>query len=499
MYNGGVDVLPLPAIIVLIGPAGSGKSTWAAQLHGPHAVVSSDALRALVGESEADMAASGDAFALLDLAVERRAARRLTTVVDTLGFDADRRARIRELASRHRLPCIALCFDTPKAVCRARNRARPRVVPAAVIEQQFATYAGLRNGIEHEGFDRVIVAGTEARLAQQPIADTRPLAAAQRDDPTALRFGLQIPMYTWPGGPGEIGERLRRVAQAAEDAGFNSLWVMDHMRQIPMFGPPWLDMLESFSVLNHLAAVTTRIRLGPMVAGITHRHPALLGKTVATLDVLSGGRAICGLGAAWYADEHSAYGWPMPPLRERYELLEDTLQFLPSFWGPGGRAFVGRRLNVPEAACYPRPLQAKIPLLVGGSGESQTLRLVAKYADACNLIGEAAFIRKKLAVLHSQCEREQRDRATIEVTQLSTTLTARDAAELDRLIARVKPPRLAASKFLEQSNAGTVDDQIGRFRGLADAGIQTAIVSLPDLDGTPAAVERFAPIIAAFR
>ena len=493
-----MDVIPSPALIVLIGPSGSGKSTWSTGLTGAHAVVSSDALRGLVGEGEDDLSASADAFALLDLAVQRRAARRLTTVVDTLGFDDELRTKLRALAKQNAMACVAVCFDTPAAVCRERNRNRLRVVPTAVIDQQLTTYARVRAQVMTEGFDQVIVAGAGARIAPKRVVDTRPLANAQHSQPTGLRFGLQIPVFTWPGGPAEIGERLRAVAQAAEAAGFDSLWFMDHMRQIPMFGPPWLDMLECFSTLNHVAAVTERIRLGPMVAGISHRNIALLGKTVATLDVLSGGRAICGLGAAWYADEHRAYGWTLPPLPERYQLLEDALQLLPKMWGPGGPAFEGQIISVPEAACYPRPLQPKVPILVGGSGEHRTLKLVAKYADACNLIGDSAFVARKLDVLRRHCDAVGRDPATIEVTQLSTTLVGRDGTELDHLIETTKPRRAATSKYVNQSNAGTIDDQIGRFRSLADVGVQTAIVSLPDLDGTPTALERFAAIITVF-
>ena len=174
---------------------------------------------------------------------------------------------------------------------------------------------------------------------------------------------------------------------------------MDHFRQIPTMGRPWEDMLESWTTLGYLAGVTDTIRLGTLVTGITYRNIAHLGKIVATLDVLSGGRAMCGLGAAWYREEHLAYGWPFPSARERYALLEDALRLLPLLWGPGTPSFTGRAIQVPEAMCYPRPLQERIPLLVGGSGERTTLRLAARYADACNLFGEAPTIARKVEVL----------------------------------------------------------------------------------------------------
>ena len=153
---------------------------------------------------------------------------------------------------------------------------------------------------------------------------------------------------------------------------------------------------------------------------MTFRNVAHLGKIVATLDVLSGGRAVCGLGAGWFEAEHAAYGIPFPPARERLDLLEDALRLLPLLWGKGAPAFEGRRISVPEALCYPRPLQEHVPILVGGSGQRRTLRLVAQYADACNLQGEPDAVRAALAVLHRHCADVGRDPAEIEVTHLST-------------------------------------------------------------------------------
>jgi F420-dependent oxidoreductase-like protein len=499
-----MTTVPSPALIVLVGAAASGKTTWAdafvASVPGA-AVVSSDRLRALVGEGEDDMRASADAFALLELAIARRSVRGLTTVIDTVGLDAALRAGFRALAAKHKLPCVAVCFDTAPALCRARNRGRDRVVPAGVLDQQLASYAKLRMHLDDEGFDQIIVVTDDSapvRAVPAKFAAAAAMRAEQEARPVGLRFGLQIPVYTWPGGPAEIGERLRSTARAAEEAGFESIWVMDHVRQIPLFGPPWLDMLDCFTVLSHVAAVTDRVRVGPLVAGVTYRNVAQLGKMIASLDVLSGGRAVCGIGAAWYREEHDAYGWPFPPLTERYELLEDALQLLPMLWGKGAPAFAGRRISVPEAACYPRPLQEHVPILVGGSGERRTLKLVAQYADACNLFGEADVVRHKVGVLSEHCVLFDRDPSTIEVTQLSTTLVGRDSAETAGLIESLRPKKVTASTFAKRTNAATVEDQIGRFRGLADTGVQTAIVSLPDFDGTATAIERFAPIIAAF-
>jgi alkanesulfonate monooxygenase SsuD/methylene tetrahydromethanopterin reductase-like flavin-dependent oxidoreductase (luciferase family) len=239
------------------------------------------------------------------------------------------------------------------------------------------------------------------------------------------------------------------------------------------------------------------MQVGTLVTGVTYRNVAHLAKIVATLDVLSGGRAVCGIGAAWYEREHRAYGWSFPTVRERFALLEDALQLLPLMWGPGSPAFEGRAISVPEAMCYPRPLQEKVPILVGGSGERRTLALVARYADACNLFGDAATVRHKLAVLARHCEAVGRPVDAIEVTQLSTALVGEDRPTLDQAVARLRPSSMSVEAFAARVNAATIDDQIGRFRELGEAGVQTAIVSLPDIDDAEA-LPRFAEVIRAF-
>src|SRR5204863_7533790 len=161
-------------------------------------------------------------------------------------------------------------------------------------------------------------------------------------------FGLQISRFGFPGHPATTAATLAQIARAAEQTGFTSLWVMDHFLQIPQVGREWEDMLESYTTLGYLAGVTERIRLGTLVTGITYRNIAHLAKIVATLDVVSGGRAMCGLGAAWFEREHTLYGWDFPTLNRRYALLEDALQLLPLMWGPGSPSFEGRIINVPE-------------------------------------------------------------------------------------------------------------------------------------------------------
>ncbi len=313
-----------------------------------------------------------------------------------------------------------------------------------------------------------------------------------------LSFGLQVSAFGWPGGPAEIRDRLTAIARAAEDAGFSHLWVMDHFRQIPQVGRAWDDMLESYTALAFVAGVTSTIRLGTMVTGVTYRNVGHLAKIIATLDVLSGGRAQCGLGAAWFAEEHKAYGWPFPDVPERFDLLEDALQALPMLWGPGSPAFTGKAITIPDTTCYPRPLQARIPLWVGGGGERRTLRLVAQYADACNLFGDPGVVAHKTSVLRSHCESVGRDPAEITVSHLSSVLVGRDGMELAASIERLRPSTVPASRFASMTNAGSVADHVASFAALADVGVHHCVVSLADV-GEVDPVTTFGDVIDEFR
>jgi F420-dependent oxidoreductase-like protein len=448
-------------------------------------VVSSDRLRAVVGLGERDQRASKDAFEVLELIIAKRLRRRLTTVIDTTGLEAKRRAGWLELAARHGVPAYAVLFDPPAAVLRRRNRGRVNPVPGNVVTAQLAATADVAEALAGEGFAAV---HRPAPVTLVPPAFLAAPAAAvrQQEDPMTLEFGLQIGRFDFPEHPASTSTVLADMARTAEEAGFQSLWVMDHFLQIPQVGREWEDMLESYTTLAYLAGVTKRIRLGTLVTGVTYRNIAHLGKIVATLDVLSGGRALCGIGAGWYEREHRAYGWEFPPLAERYKLLEDALELLPLMWGPGSPRFEGRTITVSEAICYPRPLQERIPILVGGSGEKRTLRLVARHADACNLFGDADTVRHKLEVLRRHCVAEERDASTITVTHLAPA----------RVI-ESEEAEAAAPSERAATGAATVQEHIGRYRGLAEAGVQTAIVALSDAEGS-ASVSRFADVIAAF-
>jgi F420-dependent oxidoreductase-like protein len=489
--------LPSPCVVVLVGPGASGKSTWAEAYFPADCIVSSDRLRALVGAGEDDITASSDALALLEEIVARRIDRGLTTVIDTLGLDADRRRGWLDLARRHDMPCVAVTFDTPAEECRARNRARSKRIPADVLTGQLRAWSRIRGRLAQEGFDSVLPP-TPVRVVPEAFVAADAAARRQREHPTGLRFGLHLGSYTFPGGTAATARRLREIAASAEAAGFDAIYLMDHFRQIPQVGRAWEDFLESYTTLSYLAACTSRMRLGALVTGITYRNVAHLGKIVATLDVLSGGRAVCGLGLGWHAEEHAAYGWEFPPVGKRYALLEDALRLLPLLWGPGSPSFTGQVLTVPEALCYPRPLQEHVPLIVGGGGENRTLRLAARYADAANVFGDPVTVRHKAAVLRAHCEEAGRDPDEVALTHLSTALVGDDDRQVADLVERLRPRRRDPARYAASVNAGTVDDHVGRFRELAEAGVREVMVRLPDV-ADAGALERMSAVISAFR
>ncbi len=481
--------LPSPCLVVLVGPVASGKSTWAATHFPPGQVVSSDALRAVVGAGEDDIAASADAFALLEEIVTRRVARGLTTVVDATGLDPARRAAWRELARAHGTACVAVAFDVPAAQVRARNRARERPVPADAVTAQLRAWPAVRDALPGEAFARVLTP-EPVRVVPDAFVAAGEAVARQRANPVGLRFALHLSAF--PGGAATLAPRLREIAAAAEDAGFDAIYVMDHFRQIPQVGRAWDDFLESWTTLAWLAACTSRVRLGTLVSGVTYRNVGHLAKIVATLDVLSGGRAVCGLGLGWFAAEHRAYGWPFPPVSERYALLEDALAALPVLWGPGGKPFRGAVLDLPDTSGYPRPLQDHVPIVLGGGGERRTLRLAARYADAANVLGDLAAVARKAAALREHCAAAGRE---VALSHLTTALVGPDP---DALVARWRPRGVDPARYAASVHAGTADDQVGRLRQLADAGVGEVAVRLVDLVDADA-VARFAPVVAAFR
>jgi F420-dependent oxidoreductase-like protein len=238
-----------------------------------------------------------------------------------------------------------------------------------------------------------------------------------------MKVGLQVVRFDWPGSPENIGPKLAEIARAAEQAGFDSFWVMDHYFQIAgRLGAVEDPMLEAYSALSYAAAVTQRIKLGVMVAGVIYRHPGFIVKAATTLDVLSGGRAIFGIGAAWYEREAKALGFPYPSTSERFEQLEETLQIAKRLWSGDFTKFEGKHFQLDEPINSPQPIsQPHPPILIGGGGEKKTLLMVAQYGDACNLFvgSEKESVVHKLEVLQRHCEALGRPYEEIEKTLLT--------------------------------------------------------------------------------
>ena len=276
-----------------------------------------------------------------------------------------------------------------------------------------------------------------------------------------MKIGLQIPNFTWPSGPKDIHNTLAEIARTADSAGFYSLWVMDHFFQIggrdpsSTLGPAEDEMMEGYSTLSYMAGITKKAKLGTLVTGVIYRHPGILVKTVTTLDVLSRGRAYFGVGAAWNEREARGLGIPFPPVKERFERLEETLQIANQMWSGNRGAYNGKHFQLAETLCSPLPLsQPHPPIMIGGGGEKKTLRLVAKYAGACNLFARmgADVVRAKVDVLKSHCENVGRDYDQIEKTTLSS--------------AELAPGKMSAK------------DVIAECRSMAALGIQQCIFNM---------------------
>jgi len=277
-----------------------------------------------------------------------------------------------------------------------------------------------------------------------------------------MRLGLQVPNYTWPSGQQNLGDTFGLIAQRAERAGLYSMWVMDHFFQIRGVGPAENEMLEGWSALAFAAGRTNRIKLGTMVTGVTYRHPGILVKTATTLDVLSHGRAYLGIGAAWNEEEHAGLGVPFPPLAERFERLEETLQIAHQMWSDEETPFDGKYYHLARPLNSPQPVQKPHPpILIGGSGERKTLRLVAQYGDACNLFARFGqdVLQHKLDVLRDHCQSIGRPYKEIEKTTLDTIHLTRDG----------------------RNGTTTPTAAIEHFASLAAMGIDQVIFNMPNV------------------
>ncbi len=277
-----------------------------------------------------------------------------------------------------------------------------------------------------------------------------------------MRIGQQVSYFSWPCAPASIGPQFASIARWAETAGAETLWVMDHLWQIESIGPPEAEMLEAYTTLGFAAGVTSRIELGAMVGAVTMRNPALLVKTITTLDVLSGGRAWMGIGAAWFEAENVGYGLDFPPVAERFVRLEDTLRLARQMWSGDDSPFDGEGFTAPRPLTSPLPVRTP-PVLIGGVGERKTLRMVAQYADATNIFdGGPEFVGGKLAVLRRHCEELGRDYDEIRKTVLTRiSLSARGG--------------VAAPSGETTMSVAEALDKLGR---LAEVGVDTAILGM---------------------
>ena len=273
-----------------------------------------------------------------------------------------------------------------------------------------------------------------------------------------MRIGLQIPRFTWPEGTSSIGPKLADIGRTADEAGFASIWVMDHFFQIEAVGDVEEPMLEGYSALSYLAALTEKVGLGTLVTGVHYRYPGLLVKTATTLDVISGGRAYLGIGAGWNERESRGLGVPFPSTRDRFERLEEALQIAQQMWSGKVGSYEGEHYQLAEALNNPQALsEPHPPIMIGGMGEKRTLRLVAQYADACNLFayGGPDLVRQKLDVLRGHCEDVGRDYEEIERTALGTVNLAEGGM--------------------------TAEEVIGFCRQMGEAGIQHLIFNMPNV------------------
>jgi F420-dependent oxidoreductase-like protein len=298
-----------------------------------------------------------------------------------------------------------------------------------------------------------------------------------------MKFGLQHPIFSFDyrnGDSSQIVDYLKNLIQSAENRGFDSFWTMDHFHQIPIVGKPQEPILESWTTISVLAGITTKIKLGTLVTGVIYRYPSILAKIAATLDVLSKGRLFMGIGASYFEDESTAYGIPFyPSNQERLLRLEEGIQIIRKMWTEEPSAsFEGKYYQIRNAYCNPKPIQRPSPpILVGGSGERKTLKIVAKYADACNLFGSIQTIKRKLDVLKEHCKRVGRDYDSILKTKLDLVVID-DSEELARKRAQQFYKGIPEQQIRDREFAtyGTAEDVSRQIELLEEAGIQYLIV-----------------------
>jgi alkanesulfonate monooxygenase SsuD/methylene tetrahydromethanopterin reductase-like flavin-dependent oxidoreductase (luciferase family)/predicted kinase len=471
--------LPDPALVVLVGASGAGKSTWAAARYRAQEVVSSDALRGVVGSGPHDLDASVDAFGVLETIVAARLGRGLTTVVDTLGLDTARRLAWLAGARAAGLPAVAVLLETPDVECRRRNAARDRPVPAQVLTGQLRSVRDVGAALEAEGWDLVERVAADP-AATVPAEANRPESHPDRTSSIGLRAVLQVSRFPWGEDPLAW---LSGIARAADEAGFAGLALMDHLIQVPQVGRAWEPVPEPWVTLGAIAALGTDLQLGTLCTPVTFRPAGVTAKAAATLSALAGGRAFVGIGAGWFAREHAAYGIAFPTDRERLDDLERAVVTMKALWAAGTKAYDEHGVVLPETTSYPRPA-SEIPVVVGGSGERRTLRIAAAHGDACNLrTTDEAELARLVDVFRAHCDDVGRDRSEVAVTVLDLPVVGRDR---DDVWARVESHRgrTPAATYAARTHAATVAGHRDRWARLAGLGVSTVFVATPDL-GSP--------------
>jgi F420-dependent oxidoreductase-like protein len=318
-----------------------------------------------------------------------------------------------------------------------------------------------------------------------------------------IQLDLHLPNFNYPGvGPDAVFEKLVEIATTAERAGFSAVTVMDHYHQIPPVGPQQNWMFEGNTILAGIAARTESIALGMLVGGVTYRNPAQHAKISTTLDIISGGRAFHGIGAAWFEGEHVAYGYDFPPLRERFERLEEHLRIARAMFTEEQATVAGTHHSVAGAYNNPKPLRGDIPIVVGGSGERKTLRMVAEYADGCNFFGDPERARHLLGVLEGHCDRLGRDPDEITKTAMLPSLAIGETegharAKLDAMRDAGFPERRIAG-----TTVGTPEQILEHAQAYRDVGIEGLTLSIADVENPEAimlAGETLAPVFNAER
>lgn len=297
-----------------------------------------------------------------------------------------------------------------------------------------------------------------------------------------FQLDLHVPNFNYPDvAPDALFEKLIEIATAAEESGFSSLSLMDHLHQIGPVGPPENFMFDGNTMLAAIAARTSSIHLGLLVGGVTYRNPALVAKITTTLDVISGGRAVLGLGAAWFEEEHKAYGYEFPSLKTRFEYLEDALNITRAMFTQDVATYQGKHFHVENAFNNPKPIRGDIPILIGGSGERKTLRFVAKYADGSNLFGDIERVKHLLGVLEGHCEDVGRDPAEITKTRMGTVYIA---PTHEAAVAKMEPAIAAAAdpeRGKAQAFYGEPSEVAEQVQAYLDAGLDGITITLPDV------------------